>query len=399
MIRPSPYITERLDLTFGVEFEFIVRVKTDAYMPAALQLQSTLDLNKRATMQTGPMCLLAAVQHHIMETLRATGVLVNSIPFGSAASHWKFVPSADGQSFMFDERCSLSANSEDLVEGHARFNRWTVSTDGTIDFRNPQGLPLGHGEVEVPIELQTRKLPLSLASLEEVSHVLRLLESQFSIRTNSSTGLHVHIGNAAGTPGQPFWLSTLKNLASLVTVCAPIIEQIHPPWRIDNGACLSPLDCFGDAHADEWELMSKINWIPDIEGLTQFMAGGGDESDTLFDMTPWFAYNFLQVREGGYGTVEFRQHEGTIDFLRVKAWVLFCAGCVRWASKAYLIGVPRLVERLSGRRGEIEEGMNVNDLLRELGLEELVPYYQTRLWAHEEDNEDSADDEEEYDDN
>ncbi|KAI9716685.1 MAG: hypothetical protein M1812_005223 [Candelaria pacifica] len=397
----SPYIHEKLDLTFGVEFEFVVRIKTETYLPAALQLQSTVGNDERSTMSIWPQCLLKAVQHHMMRVLHSHEVLVNDIYFSPATSRWTLIPCPDGRSFMFDETCSMSAHHEDAAQGHARFNRWTVTTDGTIDFRNPQGIPLGADETDIPIELNTRKMQLNPASLQEVSQVLQLLTSQFSIRTNASTGLHVHIGNAAGTPGQPFWLSTLKNLASLVTVCDPIIEQMHPPWRIGNEACVSPLDCgFEDAHAHELLLMDEINWLPTISNLASFMAGAVGEGRSILDGTPWYAYNFLQTCDGGYGTVEFRQHEGTVEFHRVEAWVLFCAGLVRWASKAYLLGVPQLVERAFGNGNKGGEGMDVTGLLRELGLDELVPYYQTRLWAHEDaDDADDGDDDDNDDNN
>ncbi|KAI9752620.1 MAG: hypothetical protein M1835_001081 [Candelina submexicana] len=381
--RPTPCITEKLDLTFGVEFEFVVRVKTNIYLPAALQLQSTVGNVDRTVTRPSHQCLRAALQHHMMQVLRSNGILVNDIALNATSSQWTLIPSGDGESYMFDESYCLSSDYETDVGKYARFNRWTITTDGTIEFGDSQRGPSGADETDIAIELNTRKLHLNPASLQEVSHVLELLTSQFDIRTNESTGLHVHIGNAAGTPGEPFWLSTLKNLASLVTVCNPIIEQLHPPWRIHNEACTSPLEHFDDPGAHESVLVEEIGWIPTIADLAYFMAGGVGDGRSFIDKTPWYAYNFLQTCDGGYGTVEFRQHEGTVDYQRVEAWVLFCAGLVRWSSNAYILGVPRLVERVFGKDKEIGEGMSVNGLLQELGLHGLVPYYQSRLWAHE----------------
>ena len=115
---------------------------------------------------------------------------------------------------------------------------------------------------------------------------------------NRSTGLHVHIG-AQNLNGEQY-VNVFKNYQKLENV----IDSFMAPsrrnsrwakslWRFDFSDCYSP------------------------EGVELRMH------DRYFKVNP--------ESYSRHNTIEFRQHQGSTDFTKIKNWVNFCAKLVQWS--------------------------------------------------------------------
>jgi hypothetical protein len=78
-------------------------------------------------------------------------------------------------------------------------------------------------------------LYFSREAIQEVLFVVALLTNKYRLCVTERTDLHVHVGN--GEKG--FTAETIQNLAATYWTFEAQIEQIHPPWMIDNVIALS----------------------------------------------------------------------------------------------------------------------------------------------------------------
>ncbi|KAF7863115.1 hypothetical protein EAF04_007198 [Stromatinia cepivora] len=75
-------------------------------------------------------------------------------------------------------------------------------------------------------------------------------------------------------------------------------------------------------------------------------------------------------------TIEFRQHEATIDTERVTQWIRTCVGLVKVSAAADpAILDPYLQLLVQTKR----EKLRVGDILKELGLETSGAYYRAQV--------------------
>lgn len=121
---------------------------------------------------------------------------------------------------------------------------------------------------------------------------------------NLSTGLHVHIG-AAGLTGEQY-VNVFRNYQMLEniidTFMAPSRRNCH--WcaslrGYDFSACHTPNDVYRKMDGDRYH---KVN----------------------------------PVAYGAHGTIEFRQHQGSTNFAKIKAWVNFLAKLVAYSTEHVL---------------------------------------------------------------
>lgn len=121
-----------------------------------------------------------------------------------------------------------------------------------------------------------------------------------SAKVNKSCGLHVHIG-MDGLSDKAF-VGVFKNYQFL----EDLIDSFMPPSRRGNnntfaesikGVCFDNCDCPED-------VMDVLD-------------------SRYYKVNPW-------SRER-HGTIEFRQHSGTVEYQKISAWVRFCAGLVSWS--------------------------------------------------------------------
>lgn len=268
---------------------------------------------------------------------------------------------------------------------------WKMSEDWSI--RQPILGPFDEMNacVWVPVEFNSPTMRAVDSNFDQCATMARTVASSTMAHTNSSTGLHVHVGS--DTAG--FEKKTLALLIAALFVFEPAIETLHPPWR--NGwEALNSGPGAGykynkDGHSYCWPIRAAIGrrWDPDswtgengvevqppqwtcpatwsgaaarvrvARTLYRPQYGEADlkaclrgllnapSINELMDSLGGgrkVAYNLEQLRQNKHGkffdgertryrTVEFRQHVSTLDDNRIKFWMTFCTKIVEWARR------------------------------------------------------------------
>lgn len=107
------------------------------------------------------------------------------------------------------------------------------------------------------------------------------------------------------------------------------------------------------------------------------------------------AYNMVGLTRYGYDktrkTIEFRQHQGTLDVDKVVAWIQMVTGLVEWTRSATPVQITELL-KIGGNPGDFD----VVDLLRFMGLDEPADYYEREFFevVGEEEEEETEESEE-----
>ncbi|SLM37669.1 Putative amidoligase enzyme [Lasallia pustulata] len=209
-------------------------------------------------------------------------------------------------------------------------------------------------------------------------------------------GLHIHVG-LPPTPGTSnfqnprFDLPTLQHLAYLLVMYEPHISTLHPPSR-RAGSPASTIDLqtnLTNFRAPAPKPPSPtMDWVPsssaaDPAFLRPLLPLAAVRAKIWRNgMTPSRLANLMGRDKGrlvnwtglhrgageGPRTVEFRQHEGTLDAEAVRWWARFVMGLVRLAN-AMAGGSPRGAGD-GYRWREWSEGMCVWELFEMMGFEE-----------------------------
>ena len=142
--------------------------------------------------------------------------------------------------------------------------------------------------------------------LEEIGRVCQVLDG-LGAEVSARCGLHVH-HDAAGL--------TVRNMVDISALYAAhqrAINSILPASRRDNSYCLA----LGPHHVDrQWQRVMAAN--RDQQSAAQAMQ-----------LSRYSAVNWHALLR--HGTVEFRQHHGTLDPQEVRCWVLLTQGFIEVA--------------------------------------------------------------------
>ncbi|KAK0251725.1 hypothetical protein LTS09_013185 [Friedmanniomyces endolithicus] len=270
----------------------------------------------------------------------------------------------------------------------ANFTHWQLKTD--LIALSPAELaafPRGSYTSE-SVELASRRFDFYhddwRGEIKRVLQVLSQLEQNPGARffTNASTGLHVHV--ADHDRGLP--LRAAKNLLQLATAFERCFDALHAANRIayprvfshDGGGnsigdfWCAPLSWFHRANGQTSADANLYDWLAAIEdqpslpalntgicGLTEDIAEAGG----MFHRTAYghnSAYNLDNLYphfagERYTGTLEFRQHAGTMDYLEVVHWIVLTTGMVRYCAAVEPVPFLTLcaygVDRRVGLRG------------------------------------------------
>ncbi|KAK3723625.1 hypothetical protein LTR37_001506 [Vermiconidia calcicola] len=236
------------------------------------------------------------------------------------------------------------------------YSRWRVETDQLcLSAGEKAYLPTGWSCESV--ELSSRKFFFSSDSWrEEIAKVLQVLgqieSSGCRFITNQSTGFHVHVGNDT----QPVPLRTAKNVFQIATAFERCIDELHTQPRItvakeDKYGQLCPVyyplslfhgEIFRELRAENERLgvkeehsdtvldrLARIEEASSYEGIgSHFRFMHPEINDGYGTHGHFSSYNFDNLfaeedadRPEPTGTIEFRQHTGTLDLLEILAWV------------------------------------------------------------------------------
>lgn len=201
------------------------------------------------------------------------------------------------------DRSELAAELNEVgiqvnVEGynHNTRNHWKVVTDGSL---------VG----DKTFELVSPKLSGAegLRQLKTVLIVLKGLEA----KVNKTCGLHIHFDASS------FNLTTWKNLYKNYAKIEKLIDGFMPTSRRSNNNyyCKS-------MRVQNYE--AKINGSNSLEEIER-------------QVTQRNRYYKLNTQSfWRHGSVEFRQHSGSVDYKKVSNWILFLARLVEYSKQAEL---------------------------------------------------------------
>jgi hypothetical protein len=176
---------------------------------------------------------------------------------------------------------------------HTRTGQWKIVTDSSV---SPPAGYVGLEIVSPPLGEE------GLAQIEIVGNTLIAMGA----RVNKSCGLHVHIG------ARSLSIPAMKQLAWLYHDYEESIDSLLPPSRRGNGNTY----CRSVKMTVDREALERAR---DITQIQRAISGGS---------------RYVKLNIGAFwkhGTVEFRQHSGTVDPVKMTKWVLFCTQMVETA--------------------------------------------------------------------
>lgn len=195
---------------------------------------------------------------------------------------------------------------------HARADQWKIVTDASLT------APTGY------VGLELVSPPLNDSHLDQIDTVCNVVRGLHA-RTNRTCGLHVHIG------ARQLAFTTLKRLAFLYIENEDVIDSLMPPSR--RGPAAGQGYC-NTMKSVDFAALNRANTVQEIALAIRV-------ENTRSNPTPsrYVKLNFSSYWR--HGTVEFRQHSGTIDPVKIKRWVVFCQKLVDVAGIDRPITVPR----------------------------------------------------------
>lgn len=160
--------------------------------------------------------------------------------------------------------------------------------------------------------------------LDEVKAVSEAL-AEVGAMINKSCGFHSHFGTDDFKDSISVWRNLYINYATL----EEDIDAFMPPSRRHNRYCSS---------------LKVRGWRSKMENAQTLV----DLERAVTNRSRYFKLNSQSYWR--HGTVEFRQHSGTIEFDKIKNWLLFCARFVDFSKREKLDrGGERALEKFLDR--------------------------------------------------
>jgi hypothetical protein len=177
---------------------------------------------------------------------------------------------------------------------------WRVVGDGSLS-----GAP---GFTPAEVVSPVLKGEAGLAALKKMMDAL--LDA--GCRVNRSCGMHVHIGVRGMKP------SRVRKIALAFLNAERHFDAIVPPSRRNNQYARSNRDRVQTSFSDQ----GRLDRAESISAIADVMNGGN--SPRHYNPYRYFKLNFQSYVQ--HGTIEFRQHAGTVESEKALAWVRLVAG-------------------------------------------------------------------------
>lgn len=162
------------------------------------------------------------------------------------------------------------------------------------------------------------------SGLDEVKAVCEAL-SEVGALINKSCGFHAHFGTDDFKESISVWRNLYINYATL----EEDIDAFMPPSRRRNTYCAS---------------LKVRGWREKMENARTLV----ELEKAITKRNRYFKLNSQSYWR--HGTVEFRQHSGTIEFDKIRNWLLFCARLVELSKRERLeCGGERALAKLLDR--------------------------------------------------
>lgn len=230
---------------------------------------------------------------------------------------------------------------------HQTRSHWKVVTDASVN---------GGCEVVSPILRGD-------AGLQQLETVMRALEAA-GARIDRSCGLHVHVGIPDLTPKQ------IKGVVGRYLKLEPVIDTWLPKSRRGNNAmyCQSNVACIDGLTGEQQR--DRVNVT-----LAAIRSAADDVMAIWNAATPMGrGSRYHKLNLASYwrqGTIEFRQHSGTVDARKAVNWVTFLLALVEKGAASP--GCPADSRNAYTGAGDTAWAMSIAGAPRE-----LARYYKAR---------------------
>jgi hypothetical protein len=360
--KPGSYRRTFPKLSFGVELEFslatLSRDREDPE-PDGRQVHGIAEIKKPDPSSPGRISLFRRIeranntQRHLAKTLVGAG--------------FRAIAEADTQQ-----------DAPDIP-----LDRWIVTQDPSIQQPPVRG-NIGKYSFQ-KIEMQSPAYLMSEGSLREVQRVCHLLTRTYRTYTGESTGLHVHCGNST----RGLSLETVQNIMAIFFVFEPQFDLLHPEHRRNNRWCV-PLRGSSrlalrmmENNIDLGNGTDEIYKTTSINQLIKLM-GAHDNSGHKMRVN---IHNLLEPYVDGDGTlhqrhneakrtIEFRQHEGTLDAEAIYFWTKTCVNFVEFAQE---VSTPKLRAWLRWTIDQKAEEYPAAAVLYAMKIPTCALYYERKL--------------------
>ncbi|TKA22744.1 hypothetical protein B0A50_08403 [Salinomyces thailandicus] len=246
------------------------------------------------------------------------------------------------------------------------YQYWKVHTDDTVGLTSEEKKEVPAKHRTDAMEISSRKLSLTgdnwQAELQKVLDTLQEIEDGGARNiTNKNSALHIHVGDSTAT----IPLRTAKNVCQIITAFTSIFDSMAIATTADRVQTTpeAPHDAVptynvspGWYHRHTPRIPSDrtgnvFDWLKTIEDFTM-----PSEFENVYDIPdPRFPANVRPIvtgHNGSYnfenlskppkgdrtspltGTIEFRQHEGTLDFTAIRHWIVFTTSLVSFCHDA-----------------------------------------------------------------
>lgn len=182
------------------------------------------------------------------------------------------------------------------IEGynHSTRRHWKIVSDASVNGGYELVSPVLKGE----------------SGLDEVKAVCEAL-SEVGALINKSCGFHAHFGTDDFKESISVWRNLYINYATLEEE----IDAFMPPSRRRNTYCAS---------------LKVRGWREKMENARTLV----ELEKAITKRSRYFKLNSQSYWR--HGTVEFRQHSGTIEFDKIRNWLLFCARFIELSKRERL---------------------------------------------------------------
>mmetsp|Transcript_4557 Transcript_4557/g.12755 ORF Transcript_4557/g.12755 Transcript_4557/m.12755 type:complete len:561 (+) Transcript_4557:89-1771(+) len=217
------------------------------------------------------------------------------------------------------------------VKYHGRGEGWKIEPDSSI---KPDTMYVFGHTFEIVSPVLSGE-----AGLAELRRVLTFAK-ELGCRTNTSTGLHVHVdmrdylgrtNDEQGVVSQNPNMGALRNVYHAFLRFEPAMELMLPPDRVQSpppsrkNYIKSNLKTLrvGPPRRTREEALAHVQGLETFDDL-QRTCGPVRADGRIVLNNRYHRLNLIQLWPKKYGTLEFRQHEGTIDCDTICNWVKFC---------------------------------------------------------------------------
>lgn len=172
---------------------------------------------------------------------------------------------------------------------------WRLTTDGSLDFSSHQGF-----------ELVSPPMTVASGGLEAIRKVCDILNSpEIDAKVNITCGMHVH------HEVPDYKHTNMKSLVNIMTRYTKAFDELVAPSRREGGVKAKWCKSLFDTTLPEFCRNQDINDFQKCKSIEEQIA--------YFD-SRYMRLNLQPYQY--YGTVEFRQHQGTTDVDKICNWVI-----------------------------------------------------------------------------